>query len=215
MNLSGFSGGKKRCIDWRGRSNREGYLDRTGCRNGHSKTRCFSSPTAWDEQCGHSLAERGNAGERSTPSINLHSVSGTHQGQVIWGGGEGECGYGCGLVPKVRVPSMHHGRNRRHIAPHRLYNVAQQPMALQASSLALAFGSADDRAQSSESFWAAAASSLHPLRSVLVLSELTDASTATLIVRSLQERRGTSVESAFSDTIDRGHRERPSVGVTS
>ena len=44
----------------------------------------------------------------------------------------------------------------------------QELMALRASSLALAFGSADDRAQSAESFWAAASCSLHPSRSLSV-----------------------------------------------
>jgi hypothetical protein len=48
----------------------------------------------------------------------------------------------------------------------------QELMALRASSLALAFGSADDRAQSAESFWAAASCSLHPSRWLSVICTL-------------------------------------------
>ncbi len=78
----------------------------------------------------------------------------------------------------------------------------QELMALQASSLALAFGSADDRAQSAESFWAAASCSLHPSRSLSVLCTLkfcTSKFFAVLTCPHLQECSCPSVESMYGD----------------
>jgi hypothetical protein len=78
----------------------------------------------------------------------------------------------------------------------------QELMALQASSLALAFGSADDRAQSAESFWAAASCSLHPSRSLSVLCTLkfcTSKFFAVLTCPHLQECSCPSVESTYGD----------------
>ncbi len=78
----------------------------------------------------------------------------------------------------------------------------QELMALRASSLALAFGSADDRAQSAESFWAAASCSLHPSRWLSILCTLKFCTSKFYPVPTcpyLQECSCSSVESASGD----------------